>query len=350
MHVQPGGNADDSPGRPKEWAPIDLIGCGHAYPSDVVDNDMYFARCRFPIADDRTALVRESRMQQRYYCREDENTYTLGRDAARMAIESSRVAPEEIDVLIVSSCTTLPGFNYPNPADPVVADLSTLILKDLGRDGALGFDLKATYCAGFPRALQLMDALLQNPNYGTGLIVASDVGGRFASAESNRSAFCFVVGDSAGAVLLKKGAPPRPSGILDYDGAMYPSQMDLTRLGADGRSLVVRSKAGEAALGHMLEIGRRLLARHRLRPTDVDWLLPMQGYAPAIDVLVQELRWPPERVLWFGDRTGYAASASIPTCLSAQVQAGNIRKGDLILSLAAGAGFNSGGALYRFSG
>ena len=341
---------DGSPGRPREWAPVALIGCGHAYPSDVVDNETYFARCRFPIAEDRAALVRGSRMQRRYYCNEGENTYTLGRDAARMAIASSRVTAEEIDVVIVSSCTTIPGFNYPTPDDPVVADLSTLILKDLGRDGALGFDLKATYCAGFPRALQLMDALLQNPNYRTGLIVASDVGGRFASAPSNRSAFCFVVGDSAGAVVLKKGAPPSPSGILDYDGAMYPSQMHLTKLGADGRSLVVRRRAGEAALRHMSEIGRRLLARHGLRPADVDWLLPMQGHAPAIDLLVQELRWPAERVLWFGDRTGYAASASIPTCLSAQVHAGHIRRGDLILSLAAGAGFNSGGALYRYSG
>ena len=45
---------------------------------------------------------------------------------------------------------------------------------------------------------------------------------------------------------------------------------------------------------------------------------------------------------------GYAASASIPTCFSAHVQNGRIRKGDLVLSMAVGAGFNWAGALYYF--
>ncbi len=336
-------------GRPPNWTPTTLIGCGHAYPSQSIDNEAYFAQCRFPISDDKPALTRDTRMINRYYCAEGENTFTLARDASRRALAASGVSAQELDVVIVSSCTTIPGFNYPNPGDPVSADLSTLILRDLGRDGALGFDLKATYCAGFLRALQVMDGLLQNPNYRTGLIVASDVGGRFATAESNRSAFCFVVGDSAGAVVVQKKGTASLPGILDYEGAVYPSQMDLTKLGVDGKSLVVRRSTGDVGLAHMIEVARSILVRQNLRPENVDWLLPMQGYAPAIDTLVRELEWPKERVLWFGDRTGYAASASIPTCLSAQVEAGRIRKGDLILSLAAGAGFNSGGVLYRFA-
>ena len=336
------------PARPSSWTPTKIVGCGHAYPSLVVDNDGYFANCRFAITDDHAALIRETRMLTRYYCADGENTYTLGRDAARMALASSSTPAEDIDVVIVSSCTTIPGFNYPNPEDPVTADLSTLIANDLGRDGVFGFDLKATYCAGFLRALQLADGLLQNPNYDAALIVASDVGGRFATSESNRSAFCFVVGDSAGAVVLRRGEPGAASGVIDYDGGMHPTHRELTKFGADGQSLVVRGKTGDIGLELMLESARRVLARQNLVPADVDWLLPMQGYAPAIDALARALAWPPERVLWFGDRTGYAASASIPTCLSAQVRAGKIKAGDSILSLAAGAGMNGGAALYRY--
>ncbi len=336
------------PARPSHWLPTTIVGCGHRYPSEVVDNDAYFEKCRFAITEDRAALIRETRMRTRYYCAEGENTYTLAREAALMALEASGVHAHEIDIVIVSSCTTMPGFNYPNPDDPVTADLSTLIARDLGRDGVFGFDLKATYCAGFLRALQLGDGLLQNPNCRAALIVASDVGGRFATSESNRSAFCFVVGDSAGAVVLRRGEPGGAPGIVDYDGGMHPTHMNLTKFGADGRSLVVRGKTGEVGLELMLDSARRVLARQNLRPTDVDWLLPMQGYAPAIDALARGLAWPEERVLWFGDRTGYAASASIPTCLSAQVHAGKIKPGDSILSLAAGAGMNGGAVLYRY--
>jgi len=336
------------PARPSSWMPTTIVGCGHAYPSLRVDNDTYFAMCRFPITDDRAALVRETRMRSRYYCAEGEGTFTLAREAARMALEASSVPACDIDVVIVSSCTTIPGFNYPDPKDPITADLSVLIAHDLERDGVFAFDLKATYCAGFLRALAVADGLLQNPNHRAALIVASDVGGRFATGEANRSAFCFVVGDSAGAVVLRRAEPGTPPGILDYDGGMHPAHRELTKFGADGRSLVVRGKTGEVGLQLMLESARRVLSRNHWKPSDVDWLLPMQGYAPAIDALVRELGWPPERVLWFGDRTGYAASASIPTCLSAQVHAGKIKPGDSILSLAAGAGMNGGAALYRY--
>jgi 3-oxoacyl-[acyl-carrier-protein] synthase-3 len=60
------------------------------------------------------------------------------------------------------------------------------------------------------------------------------------------------------------------------------------------------------------------------------------------------LEWPPEKLLWFGDLTGYSASASIPACLAEHIHNQTIRKGDLVLSLAVGAGLNCAGALYYY--
>ena len=71
-----------------------------------------------------------------------------------------------------------PMINAPNPENPVMADLAPLVLRELGRDDGVGIDLKAAYCAGFLRGLELMDALLDNPAYRCGLLVASDEGGR----------------------------------------------------------------------------------------------------------------------------------------------------------------------------
>jgi 3-oxoacyl-[acyl-carrier-protein] synthase III len=327
----------------------EIVATGYAYPSDRVDNSTYFARCRFPIADDRAALERDSRMRSRYWCTEQENTWTMARDAVAMALANSPVPADQIDVVLVSSCSTIPMVNMPDTSNPVVADLAPLVLRELGRDDALGLDIKASYCAGFLRGLELMDGLLQNPNYRAGLLVATDQGGRFATAESNRSAFCFIIGDAAGAVVMRRAAPDPRLGIVDYLGHMVASKGDLTSWGPDGRSIIVKgARAGAATLELLIECARRLLDRNGLTPADVDWLLPMQTHALTIDALSTALEWPREKLLWFGDVTGYAASASIPACLAQQIQRGTIRKGDLVLSLAVGAGLNCAGALYYY--
>lgn len=325
-----------------------IVGTGYVYPSESVDNATYLARCEFPIADDLEALARDSRMRTRRWCAAGENTWTMARDAIDMALADPSVDPSEIDVVLVSSCSTIPGIHYPDPENPVVADLAPLVARHLGRDDLLGLDIKAAYCTGFLRSLQLMDTLLQNPNYRAGIIVASDVGSPFATAPSNRSAFCFIIGDAAGAVVVRKQDGPPGRGIVDYLGTTVVGLGDLQSWGPDGRSVIVRgSRAAQAAMEMLLADGKGLLARNGLSPADVDWLLPSQMHAQAVDALADGLGFPASKVLWRGGDTGYSASSSIPAALAWHRHAGVIRPGDLVLSLAVGAGMNSGGALYR---
>jgi 3-oxoacyl-[acyl-carrier-protein] synthase III len=326
----------------------EIVATGFAYPRLIVDNDAFFARCRFPIAEDHAALVAETRMVQRTWCGPGENTWTMAREAVASALAAGVVEPGEIDLVVVSSCSTIPMVNYPDPANPVVADLAPLVLAELGRDDAVAIDLKASYCAGFLRGLEVLDAMLDNPDYRAGLLVASDEGGRFATAESNRSTLCFVVGDAAGAVVMRKRPAAPRVGLVDTLGATVVSKAALTSWGPDGRSLIVRgARAGAAGLQLMLEAGRRLLARNRLAPRDIDWLLPAQTHIGIVEALCDGLELPRDKLLWSGDVTGYAASASIAATLGARCRDRTLRKGDLVLSVAAGAGMNVAGALYH---
>jgi 3-oxoacyl-[acyl-carrier-protein] synthase-3 len=334
--------------RPPRAQVSEIVATGFAYPQMVVDNDAFFARCRFPITDDRAALIRDTRMVRRTWCGPGENTWTMAREAVARALAAGTVAADEIDLVIVSSCSTIPMVNYPDPANPVVADLAPLVLAELGRDDAVGIDLKAGYCAGFLRGLEVLDAMLDNPDYRAGLLVASDEGGRFATAETNRSAFCFLVGDAAGAVVMRKRPAAPRTGLVDTLGATVVSKAALTSWGPDGRSLIVRgARAGAAGLELMLDVGRRLLDRNQLAPDDLDWLVPAQTHAGTVEALCDGLAIPREKLLWSGDVTGYAASASIAATLGARRHDHTLHKGDLVLSLAAGAGMNVAGALYH---
>jgi len=125
------------------------------------------------------------------------------------------------------------------------------------------------------------------------------------------------------------------------------SKADLTSWGPDGRSLFVRgSRTGLAGLELMLDAGRRLMARNRLTPHDIDWLVPAQTHIGMLEALCDGLELPREKLVWSGDVTGYAASASIAATLGARRADRTLARGDLVMSLAAGAGMNVAGALY----
>jgi 3-oxoacyl-[acyl-carrier-protein] synthase III len=324
----------------------EIAATAHAYPSKLVDNEAYFKRCRFPI-EDRDALIEETRLKTRTWCAHDENAWTLAKTAVERVLKKDPSLRDQIDAVIVASGTTTPVILPPETDNRGVADLAPLVLRDLGRDDALGIDIKACYCTGFLRGLELMDGLLASPERRAGLVIATEQGSRLAVAESNRSRFCFLMADAAGCVVLKRREQKPRTGLVDHVGWTRASMHRAVGVGPDGLSTVMMgSKAGAATVEMLIACAKKLLERNKVRPSDVDWLIPIQTHAQVVDALAKALEWPKKKLLWFGDVTGFAGSASIPACLSDQIESGVVRKGDLVLSVAVGAGMNCAGTLY----
>ncbi|HYJ10752.1 MAG TPA: 3-oxoacyl-[acyl-carrier-protein] synthase III C-terminal domain-containing protein [Polyangiaceae bacterium] len=326
----------------------ELVASAHAYPSDLVDNDEYWRRCRFQPTSPAPELAQETRMKTRRWCRPHENTASLAHAAVARLIEERPELVSEIDAVLVASGTSMTGFHPTDPQNRAFADLAPLVLQQLGRTRALGLDIKACYCTGFLRGLQVADGLLGNANYRAVLLLAVEHGSRFSTAESNRSSFCFIVGDAAGVVVLRRAAPRPRTGIVDYCGYTDVDKLAWVGIGEDAASIVMLgSRAAAATHDMLLECGRTLLERNRLAPADVDWLIPIQTHAGLLDAVRAELGFPSEKLLWVGDQRGFSGSASIPACLSEQVEAGRVKRHDLVLSLAVGAGMNCAGVLYH---
>lgn len=327
----------------------EIVATGYAYPSAIVDNRGYYVRCRFPIADDRDALERETRMKTRTWCTPDENTWTMARQAVRSLFDRHPDLKDEIDVVLVASGTTMPLLRAPEEENVGMADLAPLVLRELGRSDALGLDLKACYCTGFLRGIEVMDGLLANANYRAGLVVATEQGSRFSVASSNRSTFCFIMSDAAGCAVLKKRAPQGRVGVVDHFGYTDASKFDWVGIGPDVASTIMKgSRAGQATHEMLLHVAHTLMKRNQLSPENIDWLLPIQTHFGVVEAMRSALEFPSEKLLWTGDVTGFSGSASIPACLAEQIEKGTVKKGDLILSLAVGAGMNCAGALFYY--
>jgi 3-oxoacyl-[acyl-carrier-protein] synthase-3 len=325
----------------------ELVATTHAYPSDLVDNEEYLRRCRFTTTTSSAELVQQTRMRTRRWCRPHENTASMTRAAIARLLEEHPALSAEIDAVVVSSGTTMTMAHPTDPENCAFADLAPLVLQQLGRNRALGLDIKACYCTGFLRALQVADGLLANANYRSVLVVSTEQGSRFSVAESNRSSFCFIVGDAAGAVVLRRALPRPGVGILDYVGYTDVDKLAWVGIGEDAASIIMLgSRAGEATVRMLLECGRTLLERNGLTEKDVAWFIPIQTHAGLLEGVRTELGISREKMLWVGDERGFSGSASIPACLSEHLASGQVNKGELVLSLAVGAGMNCAGALY----
>ena len=80
---------------------------------------------------------------------------------------------------------------------------------------------------------------------------------------------------------------------------------------------------------------------------EIDWLVPHQAHIRIIESVGERLNLEKEKVIVALDHHGNTSAASIPLALSENMQKGKLKKGQLIVLTAMGAGFTWGGAVIR---
>jgi 3-oxoacyl-[acyl-carrier-protein] synthase-3 len=96
------------------------------------------------------------------------------------------------------------------------------------------------------------------------------------------------------------------------------------------------------------EVSRRVLKKASLCAKDIDLFIPHQANQRITEAVRERLGVPPEKVYSNISRVGNTSSASIPICLDECVHAGRLKKGDLVLMSAFGAGVTWGAVLMRW--
>ena len=102
------------------------------------------------------------------------------------------------------------------------------------------------------------------------------------------------------------------------------------------------------AVEYLSSVVTEVLETNKIKPEQIDWLVPHQANIRIIESTAKKLNMGMDRVITTVDRHGNTSAASIPLALDEGIKSGRIKRGQLLLLEAMGAGFTWGAALVRY--
>ncbi len=321
-----------------------IAGIGSALPSRLVPNSWFesFLDTSDEWIADRTGI------HARHFVGEGETTSTLSADAGTRALEAAGASPGSVDLLIVATCT---------PDRPLPA--AAAFVQDLMGMTCAAFDLNAA-CAGFVYALAVGSAQIRAGAADRVLVIGAEVLSRVLNMQDRTT--CVLFGDGAGAALLEPADEP---GVIDSVMALDGSQRKVLTIPAGGSELPTTAETAGGTLHtiHMTDgqsvfrqavVGMsnacgQLLEKSGLGASDVDLVVAHQANARIIGSVGKRLGIDPARVVLDIAEVGNTSAASIPIALDRAWRAGRLHAGDVVLTVAFGAGFAYGANLIRWT-
>jgi len=131
-------------------------------------------------------------------------------------------------------------------------------------------------------------------------------------------------------------------------GSLHPSTHETI----DKNMHVVHQEGSQVfkyAVRRMAELAACLLERNGFTPDDLALVVPHQANLRIIRAMQQRLGVEDSKVMVNIDMYGNTTGGTIPLGLRDAVEQGRLKKGDLVLLAAVGAGYTTGGVLMRWA-
>lgn len=270
-------------------------------------------------------------------------------EAAKKCLAARGIAPTEVEVIVVGTVT--PDMMFPSTA--------CLVQDKLGAKGAWGFDVSGG-CCGFVYALQAGVKLVESGAHKKVLVCGADANTRMTDYTDRTT--CVLFGDGGGAVLIEP-AEEGEIGMIDFvheidgsggvslnmpaGGSLNPSTHEtvdkkMHYIHQDGQAVY------KFAVRKMAESTTKLLERNGIKGSDLGCFIPHQANKRIITATADRLGMPEDRVIINIEKYGNTSAGTIPLAMETAVEEGKLKKGDLVLLAAVGAGFTVGAALLRW--
>lgn len=289
-------------------------------------------------------------IKERRFASDGESTSSMATRAARVALERARLRPQELDLIVVGTCS--PDYLFPATA--------CLVQAALGAERAGAFDVEAA-CTSFVSALAIANGMILAGTARNALVVGAETLSRLLDFKDRGT--CVLFGDGAGAVVLEasNASVGVESAVLHSDGSkgeLLYVQAGATRVPASKETVeqglhFIRMQGGkvfELAVKSMATAAEEALAEAGVTADEIDLMIPHQANVRIIDAVARRLRFPPEKVFVNIQRYGNTSAASIPIAIAEAVDQGRLKKGDRVLLAAFGGGFTWGAAVMEWWG
>jgi len=268
--------------------------------------------------------------------------------AARKAMAKAGIAAEDLDLIVVATATP-DYFGFPSTA--------CIVQEKLGAKNCAAFDLTAG-CSGFVYALNVASGYLETNRARHALVLGAETLSRITNWEDRGT--CVLLGDGAGAAVLSRrdeGENAVLANVLGADGSgakdLYMIQAERSKtfspappvvplLYMNGRNVY------NFAVKIIPQMVQRLLENCGRKLDDIAWIVPHQANARIIQAAAKRLGLPEERFYMNIEEYANTSSASIPIALNEMDEKGLLKRGDLIMLLAFGAGLTYGGTILRW--
>ena len=188
-----------------------ICGTGSYVPAHFLDNNDLSK-----MVDTNDEWIRERTGVVRRHIIEEETTVSMSVEAARRALENSDTAPEELDLILVSTFTS----------EVMLPCTACEVQKELGAVNATGFDLNAA-CTGFLFAYNTAQAYIASGVYKTILLIGAESLSNTVNWEDRGT--CILFGDGAGAAVLKAEEGTFYQPVTHSDGSLGDALTCMSR-------------------------------------------------------------------------------------------------------------------------
>jgi len=285
----------------------------------------------------------------RHITTDNESTAFLATEAARKALAEANLDAEDVELIIVATIT--PEMVFPSTA--------SFVQRALGAKKAWVFDLAAA-CSGFVYGLSIVQQFIKSGRFKNALVIGAETLTKITDWTDRRS--CILFGDGAGAVVLERSSDGR-KGILystmhsDGDrwealncqayGSRYPVSKQLD----DPKKIYMQINGREVyqqAIRRIVETVNNCLDKCNLTIDDIAMVISHQMNARIIESAAKRLNLPDEKVFVNINEYGNTSAASVPIAFDECVRKGKIKRGDIVVLVAFGAGLTWGANIIEF--
>lgn len=273
-------------------------------------------------------ILKRTGINTRYY-KENENICEMALKASKMAIESSKILKNDIELIIVATTSTntlMPGISY-------------CIQKELNIEKCMCLDILAG-CAGYVNAFDIAKMYIDTQKIETALIVGVDA--LSECTDSNDINTKIILSDGAGATIIKKTEKNKMyASYIQSDGknGEILTYKTYEKIKMDGKAVY------KYAVTETVKNIEELLLENKVKLEDIKYIIPHQSNVKIMKSIATKLNINIDKLYMNIAEVGNTFCASIPIAITQMYEKNMLAEGDKVILIGYGGGLNTASIL-----